>query len=137
MSEVDCPICPICLEILHVLYSRVRLLCGHWFCTECINTWWNKSKIKDCPYCMKSNDPNVSDNKIKAAYHYDGLIIKATSCNYVKNFKELFEWIIKRPERCVEYIDNDNLKKFLNQRIESLVERNYLRINNNSIKYIT
>ncbi|XP_029979493.1 NACHT, LRR and PYD domains-containing protein 12-like isoform X2 [Sphaeramia orbicularis] len=52
-SEVDPPSCSVCLK---VLTDPVRTRCGHWFCRQCITSYWDQSGPSgdsSCPQCGK------------------------------------------------------------------------------------
>lgn len=55
--------CSICLE---VLTRPVSTSCGHNFCTECIEKYWNLSNSCQCPYCKTafSQRPNLQVNTV-------------------------------------------------------------------------
>ncbi|KAJ1617979.1 hypothetical protein T492DRAFT_1095990 [Pavlovales sp. CCMP2436] len=46
------PSCPICLA--EALVDASALLCGHAFCTECIDKWYTHSPLQTCPVCRSS-----------------------------------------------------------------------------------
>lgn len=50
VNEED--ICPICFDKLHKIRYRRKTICGHTFCSECIQEWFHKKKC--CPVCMQS-----------------------------------------------------------------------------------
>ena len=49
VSEDD--ICPICFDKLSIIRYRRKTICGHTFCSECIQEWFHKKR--NCPMCMK------------------------------------------------------------------------------------
>lgn len=69
MATADCLLsmetlrCSICLE---VLTRPVSTPCGHNFCTECIETYWNLSNSNQCPNCKAvfSQRPNLQVNTV-------------------------------------------------------------------------
>lgn len=42
--------CPICLDLFN---QPVSTPCGHNFCRDCINTYWQKSVLSQCPMCKQ------------------------------------------------------------------------------------
>ena len=57
--EDDEKICSICCEELgnsindEDISTLVKLECGHYYHSKCIEQWYNTSKNKDCPMCKK------------------------------------------------------------------------------------
>ena len=58
-DEDDKKICSICCEELdssindEATNTLVKLECGHYYHSKCIEQWYNTSKNKDCPMCKK------------------------------------------------------------------------------------
>ncbi|CAD8075185.1 unnamed protein product [Paramecium primaurelia] len=56
--------CPMCFE----LYAQERvarnLLCGHTYCTICLETLYNISKRIECPLCRTKHEPNMKPNNL-------------------------------------------------------------------------
>uniref|UniRef100_A0A3B5AZ22 RING-type domain-containing protein n=1 Tax=Stegastes partitus TaxID=144197 RepID=A0A3B5AZ22_9TELE len=47
--------CPVCLEVLR---DPVTIPCGHSYCLQCIEDYWNRPKQKGqytCPQCRHTN----------------------------------------------------------------------------------
>ena len=42
--------CPICFDKLSTIRYRRKTLCGHTFCSECLQEWFHKKK--SCPLCI-------------------------------------------------------------------------------------
>uniref|UniRef100_A0A6C0CSL8 RING-type domain-containing protein n=1 Tax=viral metagenome TaxID=1070528 RepID=A0A6C0CSL8_9ZZZZ len=45
-------LCPICFDNLSTIRYRRKTICGHTFCSECLQEWFHKKK--SCPVCIKS-----------------------------------------------------------------------------------
>lgn len=43
-------LCPICLDLFN---QPVSTPCGHNFCRDCINTYWQSSNLSQCPLCKQ------------------------------------------------------------------------------------
>ncbi|XP_022613584.1 E3 ubiquitin/ISG15 ligase TRIM25-like [Seriola dumerili] len=55
--EQDQFCCPVCLEVLR---DPVTIPCGHTYCLDCIEDYWNRTKQKDqysCPQCRQVFNP--------------------------------------------------------------------------------
>ncbi|XP_072219247.1 E3 ubiquitin/ISG15 ligase TRIM25-like isoform X2 [Leuresthes tenuis] len=55
--EQDQFCCPVCLEVLR---DPVTIPCGHSYCLDCIEDYWNRAKQKDqysCPQCRQVFNP--------------------------------------------------------------------------------
>lgn len=60
--------CPVCLEVLR---DPVTIPCGHSYCLDCIEDYWNTAKQKDqysCPQCRQVFNPKplLSRNTVLA-----------------------------------------------------------------------
>ncbi|XP_026016662.1 nuclear factor 7, brain-like [Astatotilapia calliptera] len=51
--------CPVCQEVFR---DPVLLSCSHSFCKDCLNRWWIKKQICECPVCkeISVNDPPLN-----------------------------------------------------------------------------
>ncbi|XP_054888909.1 E3 ubiquitin/ISG15 ligase TRIM25-like isoform X2 [Poeciliopsis prolifica] len=66
--EPDQFCCPVCLEVLR---DPVTIPCGHSYCLDCIEDYWNTAKQKDqhsCPQCRQEFNPKplLSRNTVLA-----------------------------------------------------------------------
>uniref|UniRef100_A0A3B3WXT7 Uncharacterized protein n=2 Tax=Poecilia mexicana TaxID=48701 RepID=A0A3B3WXT7_9TELE len=66
--EQDQFCCPVCLEVLR---DPVTIPCGHSYCLDCIEDYWNTAKQKDhysCPQCRQEFNPKplLSRNTVLA-----------------------------------------------------------------------
>ena len=52
INEIEEELCNICGDKL--INNTTRLLCGHIFHFECIQTAYKYSKIPECPYCRQN-----------------------------------------------------------------------------------
>lgn len=43
--------CPICFDKLSTIRYRRKTICGHTFCSECLQEWLHKKK--SCPICVR------------------------------------------------------------------------------------
>ena len=58
--------CPICVEELATIRYRRKTVCGHMFCSDCLQEWFTKKK--NCPLCVRSF--NNESNIFITEYHY-------------------------------------------------------------------
>ncbi|KAM4618295.1 LOW QUALITY PROTEIN: uncharacterized protein ACJ7VT_007705 [Polymixia lowei] len=61
--NLECLDCSICL---HLLTEPVTTACGHSYCMDCINTFWDKDKqngIYSCPQCRQTFTPRPALKK--------------------------------------------------------------------------
>jgi len=129
MTSFD--ICPICLEEM-TQNNRILLLCKHWFHEICINQWWQKSL--SCPYCRKSC-VNGNEDVITINFLIDRLIIKRLCCYGPAIFDEIIDWIKNNDDFKVKYINSQQLQTIIPERIDSLLERGYMRFINKKYEY--
>jgi len=61
-NSIECPICYEHLEKLKQDNKPVEILCGHKFCKNCIQRWFDKEE--ECPIC-KSNMREILNKKIE------------------------------------------------------------------------
>lgn len=58
--------CPICFEKLSTIRYRRKTICGHTFCSDCLQEWFHKKK--SCPLCIQSfgtqEEPHIIFNGI-------------------------------------------------------------------------
>ncbi|XP_071400617.1 E3 ubiquitin-protein ligase TRIM39-like [Centroberyx affinis] len=47
--------CPVCLDIFK---DPVVLSCSHSFCKACLQKWWRRKRIHECPLCKRSSKRN-------------------------------------------------------------------------------
>ena len=87
--------CSICLDTL-LIGKNEKLICGHYFHTECIDTWFERKKI--CPLCRyqfkhsyKCKSMNYSFIHYKLSIESDRLIVRGLF--YTKQLK--FDFISK------------------------------------------
>ncbi|XP_030014828.1 NLR family CARD domain-containing protein 3-like isoform X2 [Sphaeramia orbicularis] len=55
VPEVDPPSCSLCQKVLN---DTVQTSCGHWFCRQCITSYWNQSGSlgdSSCPRCEETS----------------------------------------------------------------------------------
>uniref|UniRef100_A0A6C0ACQ2 RING-type domain-containing protein n=1 Tax=viral metagenome TaxID=1070528 RepID=A0A6C0ACQ2_9ZZZZ len=56
--------CSVCLENLQQIKEKSKLICGHIFHKECIDTWFKNTKsYTTCPICRKV-EPNINYLKL-------------------------------------------------------------------------
>lgn len=48
----DEEVCAICFENLSTIRYRRKTVCGHTFCSDCLQEWFHKKK--NCPVCVQS-----------------------------------------------------------------------------------
>ncbi|XP_034052562.1 E3 ubiquitin-protein ligase TRIM39-like [Gymnodraco acuticeps] len=44
--------CPVCKDVFR---DPVILSCCHSFCKACLQTWWTRKEVKDCPVCRRTS----------------------------------------------------------------------------------
>ncbi|CAK69937.1 unnamed protein product (macronuclear) [Paramecium tetraurelia] len=56
--------CPMCYEFYALDRVARNLLCGHTYCTICLETMYKVSKRIECPICRTKHEPNVKPNNL-------------------------------------------------------------------------
>lgn len=49
-------VCAICFENLSTIRYRRKTVCGHTFCSDCLQEWFHKKK--NCPVCVQPLETN-------------------------------------------------------------------------------
>lgn len=56
-------VCPICLEVFR---DPVTTACGHNFCMDCLQDYWDhQALVGDCPYCPQCREPFSSRPQLR------------------------------------------------------------------------
>ncbi|CAD8161521.1 unnamed protein product [Paramecium pentaurelia] len=56
--------CPMCYEFYAPDRIARNLLCGHTYCTICLETMYKVNKRIECPLCRTKHEPNVKPNNL-------------------------------------------------------------------------
>jgi hypothetical protein len=140
--------CSICLMNLdRPLYQHgVCLPCKHWFHSQCINEWWGRILTKSCPYCRRAPDQYWEDLR----YQTDSMIIrfgmKHTQIGLMlDHLFDIYLWLMTEKQLDGEYTyikglikagSFDVLQNLILESINSLVARDYFRLENGIYRYI-
>ncbi|XP_062861950.1 E3 ubiquitin/ISG15 ligase TRIM25-like [Trichomycterus rosablanca] len=86
-DELNCPVC------LDLLKNPVTINCGHNFCMECINIYWDQTGVYCCPQCRQAFTPRpVLHRNNMLAEMVEKLTVNAGSadlqCGYCTERKE-------------------------------------------------
>lgn len=126
--------CPICYESILGVNDELITVCKHRFHEQCIVTWWKKLKRNQCPYCR-----HWDNNKKDLIFSLEHLINKLAECQNVHDMsienlrKEIVtmtnRWYYRR---AINFIlsNDESLEETINQALESLISRGYLKIRN-------
>uniref|UniRef100_A0A3Q3LV14 RING-type domain-containing protein n=1 Tax=Labrus bergylta TaxID=56723 RepID=A0A3Q3LV14_9LABR len=65
------PSCPVCQDVLK---DPVSTSCGHWFCRQCITSYWDQSGSpgdSSCPQCGKRSrtGPGLQTENLHQDFH--------------------------------------------------------------------
>jgi hypothetical protein len=54
MTSTECFKCPVCLNSNVPLSKGTKTVCGHLYCSLCINKWVVAQQIPTCPLCRQT-----------------------------------------------------------------------------------
>ena len=92
MDEISLNECPICFNEI-ILKNKYITDCNHEFCKDCLDKWFDKSKIT-CPTCRKNiKYLTYQNNKIRVI-HSSALIITRNNQNLIRISKKTFNFLI-------------------------------------------
>ena len=60
--------CPMCWELYAQNRVARNLLCGHTYCSICLETIFNIHKRIECPLCRTKHEPHIKPNLLSKNY---------------------------------------------------------------------
>lgn len=118
--------CSICLDPYRS--PLCDTYCGHMFCFECVKRWFKLKK--SCPICRRYFTKLRPVTNEKLLKELDNLLVQCTKCNEINIKRNHFNNHIKYQCRNRIYIDQEDTKENLAERLN--IELSLLRMN----KYI-
>lgn len=60
--------CPMCWELYNSTRVARNLLCGHTYCSPCLESIYNVSKRIECPLCRTKHEPHIKPHLLSKNY---------------------------------------------------------------------